>query len=82
MTPSEQAKAEAKPVEAVKPEAEAVQDSNDKAEQDQEWPLKSIYFPPFSETPTEVRILIQDQNGPCSFLALCNVLLVRLTLLF
>jgi hypothetical protein len=54
--------------------SEPVQDNT--AEQEQQWPLKSIYFPPFSETPSEVKILVQDQNGPCSFLALCNILLV------
>jgi len=59
--------------------SEPVQDSI--AEKDQEWPLKSIYFPPFSETPSEVKILMQDQNGPCSFLALCNILLVGFCLI-
>ena len=48
---------------------------------DQEWPLKSILWPPFSNDPTEVKILTQEANGPCSFLALCNVLLVSRTTL-
>lgn len=43
---------------------------------EQEWPLKSMYWPPFAEYPRQVKILMQDLNGPCSFLALCNVLLV------
>lgn len=43
---------------------------------EQEWPLKSILWPPFAQYPQEVKILMQDVNGPCSFLALCNVLLV------
>jgi len=43
---------------------------------DQEWPLKTVIWPPFSNAPREVKILMQDLNGPCSFLALCNVLLV------
>lgn len=45
-------------------------------EDDQEWPLKTVTWPPFSKAPREVKILMQDLNGPCSFLALCNVLLV------
>lgn len=44
---------------------------------EQEWPLKTILWPPFVDHPREVQILMQDVNGPCSFLALCNVLLVR-----
>lgn len=43
---------------------------------EQEWPLKTILWPPFVDHPREVQILMQDVNGPCSFLALCNVLLV------
>ena len=43
---------------------------------EQEWPLKSILWPAFAQHPQEVQILMQDVNGPCSFLALCNVLLV------
>lgn len=42
----------------------------------QEWPLKSIRWPPFSDRQTEVKILIQDANGPCSFLSIVNILLV------
>lgn len=49
---------------------------HDSSPNEQEWPLKSILWPPFAENPREVKILMQDVNGPCSFLALCNVLLV------
>lgn len=47
---------------------------------EQEWPLKLIHWPPFTEYPRQVKILMQDLNGPCSFIALCNVLLVSLFL--
>ena len=56
------------------PQAAAVQDAVSKAPQS--WPLKTISWPPFSQNPRQVKILIQDVNGPCSFLALCNILLV------
>ena len=46
---------------------------------DQEWPLKRIAWPPFVDYPRDVQILCQSENGPCSLIALINVLSVRLT---
>lgn len=40
------------------------------------WSLKPVSFPPLAEFPSELRVLVQDANGPCSFLALCNILIV------
>ena len=44
---------------------------------EQEWALKPLQYPPFAQYPSELKILVQDANGPCSFLALCNILIVH-----
>ncbi|PLW24111.1 hypothetical protein PCASD_06727 [Puccinia coronata f. sp. avenae] len=50
---------------------------------DQRWWIKQILWPPFpttrqnNSTPRQVSILMQNNNGPCSLLAICNVLLLR-----
>ncbi|KAG8982966.1 hypothetical protein FRB90_006434 [Tulasnella sp. 427] len=39
------------------------------------WPTKRIYWPPGSESTS--LIIMQAKNGPCSLIALCNVLILR-----
>jgi len=40
------------------------------------WGLKPIHWPP--EQPERVlRIVTQNENGPCSFIAICNILILR-----
>jgi hypothetical protein len=41
----------------------------------QEWKLKSVVFPPKAGPSTpqrSVKIIMQDENGPCSLIALCS----------
>ncbi|GAA5984961.1 hypothetical protein JCM5350_000079 [Sporobolomyces pararoseus] len=58
--------------------------------QEEEWLLKSIAWPPLPPRPAEstntqgfetselrVKIIQQNRNGPCSLIALCNVLILR-----
>ncbi|POW21937.1 hypothetical protein PSHT_01857 [Puccinia striiformis] len=52
------------------------------ATNDQRWWIKQILWPPFPNQtnpnrPRRVSILMQNSNGPCSLLAICNVLLLR-----
>ncbi|GAA5917316.1 hypothetical protein JCM8208_005011 [Rhodotorula glutinis] len=65
-------------------------------EQEEEWLLKTIAWPPLPPTPLEagsgdevryhgfdtddrlrVKIVCQNANGPCSLIALCNILILR-----
>ncbi|GAA5932408.1 MINDY family deubiquitinase [Sporobolomyces koalae] len=58
-------------------------------ENEEEWLLKSIQWPPLpprpSSSPTQsfetsdlrTKIIQQNRNGPCSLIALCNVLILR-----
>ncbi|GAA5847683.1 hypothetical protein JCM11251_002953, partial [Rhodosporidiobolus azoricus] len=63
-------------------------------EQEEEWPLKEILWPPLPPTPDayledgraaafevdprlRVKIICQNKNGPCSLIALCNILVLR-----
>ncbi|TIB36186.1 hypothetical protein E3P81_00053 [Wallemia ichthyophaga] len=39
----------------------------------QEWPLKSV----FNAAGTRVKVVTQNENGPCSLLALVNILIMR-----
>ncbi|EMD33380.1 hypothetical protein CERSUDRAFT_117993 [Gelatoporia subvermispora B] len=42
------------------------------------WYLKEISFQPEPEAPTRrVKIVTQNFNGPCSFIAICNILILR-----
>ncbi|KAK4052011.1 hypothetical protein OIO90_004541 [Microbotryomycetes sp. JL221] len=56
--------------------------------QEEEWPLKQIAWPPLPPPPSDsfgqmtsmepsVKIVCQNANGPCSLIALCNVLILR-----
>ena len=42
--------------------------------------IKRVSWPPWSENPHSVPILLQDVNGPCPLIAMLNVLLLRGTL--
>jgi len=46
-----------------------------RASADAVWPLKEIAYPPHSER--KVKIVYQRRNGPCSLLAICNILILR-----
>ncbi|KAF8311701.1 DUF544-domain-containing protein [Clavulina sp. PMI_390] len=39
------------------------------------WPLKEIIYPPHSDR--RIKIVYQRRNGPCSLLAICNILILR-----
>ncbi|OBZ72147.1 Protein FAM63A [Grifola frondosa] len=42
------------------------------------WYLKDIYFRPEPDTPPKhFKIVTQNFNGPCSFIAICNILILR-----
>ncbi|KAH9838654.1 uncharacterized protein C8Q71DRAFT_752338 [Rhodofomes roseus] len=42
------------------------------------WYLKEISFRPSPDTePRTLKIITQNYNGPCSFIAICNILLLR-----
>ncbi|KAI0069801.1 DUF544-domain-containing protein [Panus rudis PR-1116 ss-1] len=42
------------------------------------WYLKDITFKPDSDAePKQLKIVTQNFNGPCSFIAICNILLLR-----
>ncbi|KAF8606498.1 hypothetical protein BDV93DRAFT_520791 [Ceratobasidium sp. AG-I] len=41
------------------------------------WRLKELYWPPDDETRPVVRIITQNENGPCGLIALCNILILR-----
>ncbi|KAK4050307.1 hypothetical protein OIV83_003628 [Microbotryomycetes sp. JL201] len=58
------------------------------AEVEEEWPLKQIAWPPLPPPPSDsqgqtsaiepfVKIVCQNANGPCSLIALCNILILR-----
>ncbi|KAG0148556.1 hypothetical protein CROQUDRAFT_714418 [Cronartium quercuum f. sp. fusiforme G11] len=47
---------------------------------DERWWIKQIFWPPFPPPGTQPRlvsIIMQNLNGPCSLLAICNILLLR-----
>ncbi|GAA5859372.1 hypothetical protein JCM8547_002004 [Rhodosporidiobolus lusitaniae] len=66
-------------------------------EQEEEWPLKEIFWPPLPPPPAlsgtgeveqgggtftvdprlKVKVICQNRNGPCSLIALCNILVLR-----
>ncbi|KAI0703830.1 hypothetical protein BC835DRAFT_909494 [Cytidiella melzeri] len=55
----------------------ATQD-NVRASQEEVWYLKEIIFsPPGSNAPQRTKIITQNYNGPCSFIAICNILILR-----
>ncbi|CAE6414425.1 unnamed protein product [Rhizoctonia solani] len=41
------------------------------------WPLKELEWPPDDETRPTIRIITQNENGPCGLIALCNILILR-----
>ncbi|EUC56997.1 choline/carnitine O-acyltransferase [Rhizoctonia solani AG-3 Rhs1AP] len=41
------------------------------------WPLKELEWPPDDETRPKIRIITQNENGPCGLIALCNILILR-----
>ncbi|QRV89981.1 hypothetical protein RhiJN_17999 [Ceratobasidium sp. AG-Ba] len=41
------------------------------------WRLKELEWPPDDETRPVVRIITQNENGPCGLIALCNILILR-----
>ncbi|KDE05480.1 hypothetical protein MVLG_04169 [Microbotryum lychnidis-dioicae p1A1 Lamole] len=72
----------AAPIETSQPNRASHQDQ----EQEEQWLLKTIVWPPLPPTPSgyesssnlqTIKIICQNLNGPCSFIALCNVLLLR-----
>ncbi|KAH9823178.1 hypothetical protein DFH28DRAFT_881163 [Melampsora americana] len=47
---------------------------------DERWLIKKILWPPFppsGSNPESRSIIMQNTNGPCSLLAICNILLLR-----
>ncbi|KAH8922443.1 hypothetical protein BT69DRAFT_1334708 [Atractiella rhizophila] len=42
-----------------------------------QWKLKTIIWPPRNREATTIRIITQNENGPCSLIALCNILILR-----
>lgn len=67
------------PNERIRADESGCQDatsSEPAAEAEASWALKAIRHPPLAKYPSEYRILIQDANGPCSFISLVNILLV------
>ncbi|SDA01483.1 BZ3500_MvSof-1268-A1-R1_Chr10-1g02711 [Microbotryum saponariae] len=72
----------AAPIGASQPNRASPQDQ----EQEEQWLLKTIVWPPLPPTPSgyesssnpqTIKIICQNLNGPCSFIALCNILLLR-----
>ncbi|KAJ3567806.1 hypothetical protein NP233_g6120 [Leucocoprinus birnbaumii] len=41
------------------------------------WYLKDVFFGPPGEVKKAYKIITQNYNGPCSFIAICNILLLR-----
>ncbi|GJE85639.1 MINDY family-like protein [Phanerochaete sordida] len=42
------------------------------------WKLKEVQFKPYPDEPAKTyRIITQNFNGPCSFIAICNILILR-----
>ncbi|KAG8713284.1 hypothetical protein FRC11_012693, partial [Ceratobasidium sp. 423] len=41
------------------------------------WQLKELEWPPDDETRPTIRIITQNENGPCGLIALCNILILR-----
>ncbi|KAG8781519.1 hypothetical protein FRC12_021830 [Ceratobasidium sp. 428] len=41
------------------------------------WRLKELQWPPDDETRPVIRIITQNENGPCGLIALCNILILR-----
>ncbi|CAE6447104.1 unnamed protein product [Rhizoctonia solani] len=41
------------------------------------WQLKELQWPPDDETRPTIRIITQNENGPCGLIALCNILILR-----
>jgi len=60
---------------------ENTQELSQQDKNEQRWWIKQILWPPFptqnNSKPHHVSILMQNNNGPCSLLAICNVLLLR-----
>ncbi|CCM06605.1 uncharacterized protein FIBRA_08884 [Fibroporia radiculosa] len=55
------------------PEDPALQESLEEV-----WYLKEINFQPTADSPSRtVKIVTQNFNGPCSFIAICNILILR-----
>ncbi|KIP11011.1 hypothetical protein PHLGIDRAFT_125140 [Phlebiopsis gigantea 11061_1 CR5-6] len=51
---------------------------NDHASLEEVWYLKEILFRPGPEVPPRrFKIITQNYNGPCSFIAICNILILR-----
>ncbi|EGG12378.1 uncharacterized protein MELLADRAFT_115056 [Melampsora larici-populina 98AG31] len=47
---------------------------------DERWLIKKILWPPFppsGSNPKSISIIMQNTNGPCSLLAVCNILLLQ-----
>lgn len=57
---------------AIAPQAPLPPSTSDLANEEKQWNTKEIYWKGRSQ-----RIIIQNENGPCSLIALCNVLLLR-----
>ncbi|KAM5544808.1 hypothetical protein V8D89_001706 [Ganoderma adspersum] len=63
---------------APRPEEEARSDENLQASIEEIWYLKEISFRPVPEAaPRMYKIVTQNYNGPCSFIAICNILILR-----
>ncbi|CAE6408771.1 unnamed protein product [Rhizoctonia solani] len=41
------------------------------------WQLKELQWPPDDETRPTIKIITQNENGPCGLIALCNILILR-----
>ncbi|QRW18265.1 choline transport protein [Rhizoctonia solani] len=41
------------------------------------WQLKELQWPPDDETRAMIKIITQNENGPCGLIALCNILILR-----
>ncbi|MCO5588141.1 hypothetical protein L7F22_042096 [Adiantum nelumboides] len=57
---------------AINPQAPLPPSASDLANEEKQWNTKEIYWKGRSQ-----RIIVQNENGPCSLIALCNVLLLR-----
>lgn len=57
---------------AIAPQAPLPPSNSDLANEEKQWNTKEIYWKGRSQ-----RIIVQNENGPCSLIALCNVLLLR-----
>lgn len=62
----------ATPGPAIHPQAPLPPSNSDLANEEKQWNTKEIYWKGRSQ-----RIIVQNENGPCSLIALCNVLLLR-----